>query len=247
MSYKYPSLRTTLPVTGYYARLDAGAAATDQFTADGTQNGTLTNGATRANVGGLAYSLDGANDYIACGNWGVTGDTARTVAAWVYVTSSASGSRYLFTMGGVAGNQYFAMRLDATGASGQIYLFCSSNDWQVASNVVPKNQWAHIAVTYSGGGTSTTAVKFYVNGILQTTTFAGGSPATLSTTNTTCEIGRVQGVANYLGYMDDFLVWKADLAAQEIGYLAAERGAIYAELPTSQRRRISQSSVRSMF
>ena len=91
MPFRYPSLRNGLPIAGYYARLDAGATVEDRFTGSGTQNGTLRNGATRTDSGGLAYFFDGTNDDCSFGvnafGGSLSSATATTVSLWVNYSS----------------------------------------------------------------------------------------------------------------------------------------------------------------
>ena len=226
MTYKYPSLRTTLPVLGYYARLDAGAAATDQFSVDGSQDGTMTNGATRADDGGLAYSLDGTNDYIdfpvtACG-------TSNTVACWV--KSSDAGDAIL--IGGTVGyGLYFT-----SSASGGVLYHSVGGGAFIGVLHGGFSGWTHFAAVRNG-----TSVTFYKNGVS-----LGSGTLSANTALTLRYVGREGGGFYYAGLIDDVLIYTTNLDATNIGYLASQRGAIYAEIATT-RRRSAQASIRSTF
>jgi hypothetical protein len=221
MPYLYPSLRTTLPVAGYYARLDAGAAATDQFTADGSQDGTLTNGATRANDGGLAYSFDGTNDHITLSPAILIPATASwTLSAWVkpsVITESTWFSQYQPVDG------RFIVRIDG----GNYVLFCGGGEgtFSIGSTAAVANTWAHIAITRSS---KTFAI--YVNGISAGTRTDSGTRSILQYKSLIAK-RESDGTSenHFTGLIDDLLVWNSvALGTTEIGYLASQRGAIYA-------------------
>ncbi len=218
-SYLYPSLRTTPPTLGYYARLDAGAAATDQFTADGAQNGTLTNGVTRVNNNGLAYSFtDSSSMYIGSSVPGsLSGAANCTLAFWAKKSASGKectiGTRISATSGVwlqwfTDGFVYFSPRNGSTTSSGYNLGYTSS--------------WVHLAAVKSG-----TSAKIYVNGA--EVAAASGMPANLPTLSV-FNIGRLETGGFYSdGLIDDPVVYGGvALDAANIGYLASQRGAIYA-------------------
>lgn len=227
MAYKYPSLRATLPVLGYYARLDAGAAATDQFTTDGSQDGTLTNGATRADDGGLAYSLDGVNDYIVFTPTSAT--TVHTVSCWI--KSSDAGDAILF---GGSTNNIYALYFSSSSAGGDLYY---SHGYLVFQAHGGFTGWTHLAVVRNG-----TNVKFYKNGVL-----IGSKTLPSNAAQSLRYIGREGGGFYYKGLIDDLLVYETNLDAANIGYLASQRGAIYELAPATSRRKTAQASIRSTF
>lgn len=223
MAYKYPSLRTTLPVAGYYAKLDSGAAVSDQFTADGTQNGTLTNGASRVDDGGLAYSFDGVNDHItlspailipATNDW--------TLSFWVrpsVTTESTMLSQYTTADG------RFIVRIDA----GNYRLFCGGGEgsFSIGSTAAVANTWAHICITRSGK-----TFTIYVNNVSAGTRTDSGTRSLLQY-KTLIGKRETDGTSenHFTGLIDDVLVYTGIvLDATNRGYLASQRGAVYAEV-----------------
>lgn len=217
--YLYPSLRTTPPVLGYYARLDTGAAALDQFTVDGSQDGTLTNGVTRVDNSGLAYSFtDSSSMYIGSNVPGsLSGAANCTLAFWAKKSAigkeCAIGTRISGTSGVWLqwysdGFVYFSPRNGGATSAGYSLGYTSS--------------WVHVAAVKSG-----TAAKIYVNGTEVAS--ASGMPANLPTL-TVFNIGRLETGGFYSsGLIDDPVVYGGvALDATNIGYLAAQRGAIYA-------------------
>ena len=236
MGYKYPSLRTTLPVAGYYARLDAGADATDQFTADGSQDGTLTDGATRAGSP-LAYSFDGTNDYITMGNQSVFnfGTNSFTLSFWINTTGSSRRSILnKFRYDGTAANeQGFYVDLQASGTiRTSIETPGASVSYRVRDSSVTVNNgaWRHIAIVRNG---TNVFPDVYVDGTLRNGgTLSSGTVASISST-ADFEIAREwdeqsQGqTAHFIGSVDDLVVYGIALSSTDIGYLASQLGAIY--------------------
>lgn len=218
MGYKYPSLRTTLPVAGYYAKLDSGAAATDQFTTDGANDGTLTNGATRVDDGGLAYSFDGVNDHIAFTPPSI-GTAALTLAAWAKETTSRQDD-HLIKIGTATTNNAFGIYKGGPGNSSKMFAGLHGNNASEASATVTATAWNHYAAVLTS-----TSVKLYVNGTLAATT-TGTFSYNIGTT-----FGRVGSAQStlvpWVGMIDDVLIYAADIGATNIGYLATQRGAIY--------------------
>jgi hypothetical protein len=262
MAYKYPSLRTTLPIAGYYARLDAGAAASDQFTIDGSQDGTLTNGATRSGSP-LAYSLDGTNDFIDLGNVSVLGFAGSgkkfTVAAWVNF-NSVTATQYLISKGRSSSfNSGWA--IDFYQNAGTYYLDAATANGLSGSRTISRaaisvsiSTWYHVCVTFDGSLTPANAFKFYLNGALLTKINDETSSTIIAPNTLSAKLGAGDLTASpgspafpFGGLLDDFVIYDITQDATNVGYLASQRGAIYAELATSQRRRTSQASIRSTF
>jgi hypothetical protein len=230
--YKYPSLRTTLPVAGYYARLDAGAAASDQFTADGTQDGTLTNGATRVDSGGLAYDFDGVNDLILYGTpsgFQNIPNADFTFSAWVYARSQGEGSLGTIIDKYSTAGWYLLLR----GVGGDTYAlqagvgYVAGDRTQISgNNAILQNTWTHVAIVWN---VTSRLFSLYVNGVAQ----AFGSVATPSgllrddTAINLCLGNRNATDRTWDGLIDDTLIYKTGLSGANIGYLASQRGAIY--------------------
>jgi len=238
MPYKYPSLRTTLPVAGYYARLDAGAAASDQFTADGTQDGTLTNGASRSGTP-LAYAFDGSNDYIEFSSSAILGGSGSiTIASWANATSLPLAANVIFSKMHTEGGTNQAAYSLSVLSTGRIYFTTTTGgsggvqEWLSTSSVVSTGSWFHIASSYTWGTGASIAV--YLNGASVSGAWAtgNGNVTFTGTSGPKQKIGRLQhtGVASFFswqGSIDDLLVWNAIIDATNIGYLASQRGAIY--------------------
>jgi len=165
------------------------------------------NGATRADDGGLAYSLDGTNDYIdfpvtSCG-------TVNTVSCWI---KSADANDAIL----VGGDSGYALYFDSSAPGGILYYSAGGDFVGVVHGGF--SSWTHFAVVRSG-----TTVRFYKNGVLlQATTLSANNGLNLR------YIGREGGGFYFAGLIDDVLIYTTDLDATNIAYLASQRGAIYA-------------------
>lgn len=217
MGYKYPSLRTTLPVAGYYARLDAGAAATDQFTSDGSQDGTLSGTASRVDDGGLAYSM-GATGEINCGD--VLGDVGTgpiSLSVWIKGGSTSRGIVTKDSSSGAGNGLYIYTR----GVTGAPYAY-----WNGSAAIefgVNDGNWHHIG--FSRASTAVNTLLLYYDGVHVATNM---EPRTLSNA-TAFRIGRFSDGGSFNGLIDDPIVFHRVLTASDFASLASQRGAIYAQ------------------
>ena len=234
MSYLYPSLRTTLPVAGYYARLDAGAAATDQFTTDGANDGTLANGATRSGSP-LAYSLDGVNDYITCGDVGDFTTGQMTLSVWIKRANSSTTEQVVLSKfgrsAGTVTEDGWGLRFNSNKIQVFLVKDASTHIWESTSTYSDVASWHHLAVVLtSGSGT----ISVYYDGasIAGSWTLLTGV-VTLDNTTYPLRCGNYTysgtDYGPFAGLIDDVLLYLTGLDATNIGYLASQRGAIYAE------------------
>ena len=223
--WRFPNLRGA--VLGYIAGRDTGSAASDRFTVDGTQDGTLTNGATRVNDGGLAYSFDGVNDYISTSAV-ITAAAPFTIAAWAKPSN-------LTAIHGVAGaanaglTNGWSLRLRGD-LAGDPWQFTGFGVGDLNSSASGTTNWQHVAVTLSG-----TTATIYVNGVS-----SGGTTMSVSATTSAMFVGarNQAGTPNLFfgGCIDDVLVYQRALTATEIANLASARGAAYQQTGTRRRR-----------
>jgi hypothetical protein len=211
---------------GYYARLDTGAAAIDQFTGNGSQDGTLTSGATRTNDGGLAYSLDGSNDFIQLP--AITMPTnGLSVVAWVKITANRA---TLFSFAAQDAN----LRVWNVGTTGSRVPYfqvpLSTGYWQTSGGTaLTAGTFTHLAISIDRA--SSTA-KIYVNGVDATPAISGASTAAWATPTGNPTIGRALNIYSDT-LIDDWIFFDRAITATEAAQLATARGAAYEEIASS--------------
>lgn len=224
-SYLYPSLRTSPPAAGYAASLDTGASASDQFTVDGTQDGTLVNGVARTDVTGLAYDFTRASSqYIDCGAFAaLDGISKYTLAFWGKKKNTGT----TIPVGKRNASAYCGVDV---WSDAKIYFQISPG---FGTHTLDDTSWHHYCMVFDGTVTgNSNRLKGYVDGVQKTLTFGGGSiPATTPAAGN-FHIGQdAQGGPDRYGncYIDDVVVYAAvALDSTNVGYLAAQRKAIYA-------------------
>jgi hypothetical protein len=211
-------------VLGYYARLDTGAAAIDQFTADGSQDGTLTNGASRVDNSGPAYSFSDASSQYIAGAQGFAGASKVTMSYWA--RKSATGKVMICSVGSETSGSRFHI---SWFSDGFCYCTCENGSSSFGSFFESYTlAWRHFALVFDGTATGNSGrLKLYINGAQKTLSFTGTIPST-AISGTALGVGRGSGVFS-AGLVDDFVLYQGiALDATNIGYLAAQRGAIYA-------------------
>ena len=140
-----------------------------------------------------------------------------TIAFWVNreATDSFGSGDYLYYFG----NQ----------ASGYISLFVSTNralywrtygdsskrTWNTGNGVLPADEWAHVAVTWAGPGTSPT---LYINGEVISWSVTDSFTTWGGIQSDDCFIGNQEATGPYYvkGYMDDFVITDTVLTATNI-------------------------------
>lgn len=214
----YPSLQDA--VAGYFAARDSGSAVEDQF---GSRDGTLTNGATRADDGGLAYSFDGTNDYIAFPLQSyVTNDF--TLSAWLKTTSNAY--QYALALEGAISpsGRWELIRVDIQANRSIAGYVFNGGSVYIGATTISSNTWVNVIFTRVGN-----LFAFYVNG-----TLAGSgtySPTLIASSPSINDVGARRNSPTTLplqGKVDDILIFSRGITAAERGYLSGLRGAAYA-------------------
>lgn len=152
---------------------------------------------------GAAFTFDGTDDYINCGN---ILTASYTKEAWVKFSTSSNGNNFLS-----AGNVTSGSALWAPG----IYNYSLSAGHDGAWNQVQDNvamipgTWYHIAVTYDAASST---MVLYKNGVVVSTNtnvlpFTGTSPL---------HIGAFSGTFVTTGSMDEVRIWNRPLCQAEI-------------------------------
>lgn len=177
----------------------------------GTNNGTdtaITYGPAHLNQGAFG---NGTSSYINVGaaNLNLTGDL--TVAAWVYVGTNSSPTRFILTRclaNGGASNTY-EFRLQGF----QLQFLTYSGNGQAAGGTVAANTWTFCCATRSGND-----LKVYMDGVLVGTGTQLAAPTSLPAQPTL--IGSRADGNTYLGLdgfaLDEVGIWNRALSFEEV-------------------------------
>ena len=170
----------------------------------GSNNGTLQNGATFApGLVGLAFSLDGLDDYISLeGQPSIPG--AMTVGAWIKLDGrSINNHNSIFN-----GDSISMLKL----ASAQDNLFEFSSPGGMVQSATPAtSEWVHVVATWNGATAS-----IFINGVLDASENAGES----SSNGHPAQIGLGEPLGADLhpfgGLIDEVMVFDRALTTDEI-------------------------------
>ena len=181
-------------------------------------NGTLTNGPTRA-IGrvGQALEFDGVNDYVNAGSATSLDNLGPvTIAAWIYPRSEGE----IFT-GRIVEKTFlfFGFGTDITNA---LDFFVSHDIIEIqrtaSDNVITMNSWQHVSVTWDGS-VSTSNVHIYVNGREVSYQFTGvdaSGPRSDDSANNFIIGNTSTELRTFDGLIDDVRIYNRALSADEI-------------------------------
>lgn len=139
--------------------------------------------------------------------------SALSLEGWVKVTAFKTAFPYITSIMGIEdGNAAAMLRFgDATVAANkmQFILTVGTTQYKVTSTATfTPNTWYHVAGTFDG-----TAMRMYINGVLENTTAATGTAAATGT----FFLGRnYEAVRTLNGSLDELRVWTRALTAAEI-------------------------------
>ncbi len=157
-----------------------------------------------------------------------------TIEAWVKRVSTSACET-------IVGNNYtISYWLGFCSPAGHVRFYShgsgSSND---SAGTVPANVWTHVAVTYNGGTT-----KFYINGLLDTTTTANSGPISPASNGQELDIGADQdpdgantgGAYFFNGNVEEVRIWsmirtQAQIQGSLFTILGGSRPNLLAEWP----------------
>jgi len=214
----------TVPITNIWLPLDeiSGGIVKE---AGGQVVGTLQNFANvdDAHIPGKhghALRFDGSNDQVALTDLPLpTGDSPRTITAWLRTTETAPQEQQnFFAYGKNSNGQRLSCRLDGS----RQHLRCEvQNGYIIGSTSLNDGQWHHIAIVIddfdNNGTTNINEAKLYVDGTLET--ISGSSGQSMNTDNS---IGVYLGgsphtsAANFNGDIDDLRIFQGALDATAI-------------------------------
>lgn len=201
----------TLSSTTVYVRLINNAS-----TAVGGNFNITSTGATSRTIAAVvntdnALMFDGSGDYVNLGDVLDISSSAYTKEAWVYWKGSQNAYTEIITKDVV---NAFAITNDNKLHTN----FGDGTNWTGGYNstsTIPLNKWTHVAMTRS----STGAIKMYINGVLDQSTFQN---STTGSTSSATVIGAKQSrgsteITNYFnGSIDNVRVWNIERSSSDI-------------------------------
>ncbi len=161
-----------------------------------------------------ALDLDGAGDYVDCGNSPIfTFQDAITVSVWVNLRTAPTA-----WMAAVAKGEN-AWRISCNNTSQSFHFgvtyYTNANYSANGAITVGLNEWHHVAGTYENS-----TIKLYVDGVLDTTT-ASAAAMGKSTTNLFIGENSESTGRTWNGLLDDVRIYRRALSASEIGVMMA--------------------------
>ena len=205
------------------------AAAVGSPAADGTFVGTtwLTTGLSPAGGTTAAAFFNSSNsDRIETNLTGITGQAARTVAAWIKAEPTQNNNAVMVGWGLNNPTERWSFRLNASAGNGSQWALRLEIQGSYAITQTPLNdgQWHHVAATHDDGATIE-QVSFYVDGQLEgglSGTSGGGSINTAASNVVIGNSGHSVAGYGFDGAIDDVRLY--DHALSDVEVLAAMEG-----------------------
>jgi hypothetical protein len=141
--------------------------------------------------------FNGSNQYLSVGaasNWAFlnNGLTPFTIEAWVNPTSvSTTLNPMIVSTTGYQAQIGFYFQIGNYNNGDVLFSICDGrskiNQWATSNNFLTANTWTHVAVSFTPNGTNvpSATVKFFVNGVLATSSNVLTNTTTYSTSNPT--------------------------------------------------------------
>jgi hypothetical protein len=199
----------------------SGSFASD--TSPNSRNGVLMNMSDSSWVAGKtgnALSFDGTNDYVVIPDYtGIGGTGSRTVSLWIKTTINRV--QELVQWGSDATSQLWLTRIQANGT----VLVAVYGGGVYSTATVTDGQWHHIAAVLDAGQTSSSQIRLYIDGLLDTTALTVS--CTINTAQTTpVHLGVWHQYSNgnkinyFQGQMDQVRINNRAVTALEIAEMA---------------------------
>jgi hypothetical protein len=157
-------------------------------------------------AGDMQFDFNGSSYLIANAYKGITGDTTRTIEAWikttgsdldiVYYGSNSAGKKYRFWVNG----------------NGQLRTEVNSGS-AVGTTPVNDGQWHHVAMVQSGS--STNQIAFYIDGVQDAVSSVTNHPINTQA-NWLVRIGQSIHNKPFVGQIADVRMWKTALSQSTI-------------------------------
>ena len=211
-------------------KFDDGSGLTALDSSGNGNTGTLVSGPawTVGQIGG-ALQFDGFDDYVSVSNennFDFERTGSFTVTAWVKQSSPLSTARTIIgklSAGGAYTGWELSLYDGVANSSGVTFYLInnySSNNLigvHTSSNVVPADQWKHIAVTYDGNGTAS-GIQIYVDGVPQSLVISQDTLSASILNNTNVYIGERVSAAQFPmnGLIDEVRIYNQALTQKQI-------------------------------
>jgi hypothetical protein len=182
--------------------------------AGGDQNGAVT-GVTLDTTGGIkSFLFDSSSEYIsgtlpstATGNW------VHTISTWVNLPQIPTSGNYLFNAGIQPSSSSPGESLVIYIRQAGVYFDVGYESYRV--DTLTPGQWSHISAVYTGG-TLTSGVSIYINGVLKSQTDTSGSTQ-LNLTTQDFKIGAsANGGSQFNGSIANFRLYSKALNADQV-------------------------------
>jgi len=167
-----------------------------------------------------ALVFDGSNDYVYSGNIGnPAGDYIHSVSWWFKnddTTSAISTNEQAMWF---IGPQWSAGQCSyASFYNDRLYFAWNTYNINCATTDIKQSQWNHVCFTYTGGGSSLTTRKIYINGVLQTSLLDSTEGQLLNLPGSTyLTLGNMAGQTKYFdGSISQFKLYDVALTADEV-------------------------------
>jgi len=145
---------------------------------------------------GRSVQFNGTSQYLSVGsvaNWAFlnNGLTPFTIEAWVNPTSvSTTLGPMIASTTGYTAQIGFYFEIGNYNNGDVLFAVCNGsliNQWATSNNFLTANTWTHVAVSFTPNGTNvpSATVKFFVNGVLATSSNVYSRTTTYSTSNPT--------------------------------------------------------------
>ena len=170
-----------------------------------------------------ALSLDGTDDYARL--TGMTLSGAFTASFWFNPLSHAMGSGDLFMTKGYDANPHTSetdWKLDYASGGFRYSVFDRTQSWATKLEAThtfsfSANTWYHIMITYDGG-TSTSGMALFVDGVSKTLTTATQNPSFTGNNSTSATAVNVGNASQWsggklTGLIDEVAFWETDQSA----------------------------------
>ena len=197
--YVDPAYKKSYPGTGTNAfNLASGSL---------TPTGSLKSGTGFVGLPTSSFTFDGTDDYIDyenSNNINIAGDL--TLLAWIFVDAHKNYNGIISKINSSTRNYEILVR-----SNGTISFYTSNSEFTTSTQTITTNTWTHISVSVESGVTN--GVKFYFNGVLDSTT---GTQTVVANT-ASLNIGRrTTGDFTFDGKISNNQIYNRALSASDV-------------------------------